>query len=132
MTNLNTPTHNTAANAYQTTGYTALSPIETVVALYRGIITNLDAAKISYQAKNLEEVCQLNEKTFRILAALQCHLDFEHGGDTAPALDKFYTALFIHLAKVLEAPDPAAEYTYLGQTTREVYDKWQILSNKME
>jgi len=122
-----------AAQAYQQTGQNAVNnPVEIVVALYEGILRNLEGAKNSYVENNLEKMCELNEKTFRILAALQSHLDFEKGGDTAPALDDFYRILFVRLAKVLEKDDPAQEYEYLKDNIRDVYSKWSLLAKKIE
>lgn len=132
MTNEQTKTYGNAAQAYQQAGQTALNPIEIVVALYEGILRNLEGAKNAYTASNLEEMCALNEKTFRILAALQSHLDFEKGGDTAPALNDFYKILFVRLAKVLEKDDPVAEFEYMQENVRDVYSKWSLLAQKAD
>jgi flagellar protein FliS len=120
-----------AAQAYQQAGHAALNPVEIVVALYEGMLRNLEGAKNAYTENNLEQMCLLNEKTFRILAALQSHLDFEKGGDTAPALNDFYKILFIRLAKVLEKDDPAKEFEYLKSNIRDIYSKWSLLARKV-
>jgi len=120
-----------AAQAYQQAGHTALNPVEIVVALYEGMLRNLEGAKTAYEEENLEQMCLLNEKTFRILGALQSHLDFEKGGDTAPALNDFYKIVFVRLAKVLEKDDPAQEFEYLKDNIRDIYSKWSLLAKKI-
>ncbi|MCK5384743.1 MAG: flagellar protein FliS [Alphaproteobacteria bacterium] len=131
MTTNQQEVYGNAAQAYQQTGQTALNPVEIVLALYEGILRNLEGAKNSYVENDLENMCALNEKTFRILAALQSHLDFEKGGDTAPALDDFYRILFMRLTKVLEKDDPAQEFDYLKSNVRDIYSKWSLLTKKI-
>ncbi|MFP4098543.1 MAG: flagellar export chaperone FliS [Alphaproteobacteria bacterium] len=130
MTNQENPYGN-AAQAYKQAGQKALNPVEIVVALYEGIIRNLDEAKAAYGGNDLEKMCRINEKTFRILSALQSHLDFEQGGDTAPALNDFYKIIFVRLTKILEHDDPAQEFDYLKNNVHEVYAKWSLLSRKI-
>lgn len=120
-----------ATNAYQKASEASMNPVEIVVALYQGILVNLDGAKTAYQERDWEKMCRLNEKSFRIMAALQCHLDYQKGGKTAPALDKFYTSLFVRLARVTETPDPYLEYVYLEGVVRDVYDQWKKLAHKV-
>lgn len=128
----NDPYRNQAFNAYQKAHEHGMNNVDIVVALYQGIIRNLEAARLAYQDNDLGKMCQTNQKTFRILAALQCHLDFEKGKDTAPALDNFYTAIFVRLAKVLERPDPAGEFRYLESNVRDVYAQWKKLAQKCQ
>lgn len=123
--------YSNAAQAYQQAGHAALNPVEIVVALYEGMLRNLEGAKNAYVERNLEQMCLLNEKTFRILAALQSHLDFEKGGNTAPALDNFYRIVFVRLANVLEKDDPAEEFEYLKSNIRDIYSKWSLLAKKI-
>lgn len=127
---MNEKPRNMAVNAYQKAQEHGLGPVDIVVALYQGMLKNIDAAKIAYQEKDLGKMCQMNEKTFRILAALQCHLDFEKGANTATALDVFYTAFFVRLTRVLESADPYHEYLYLEDTLRDVYGEWKKLAEK--
>ncbi len=123
--------YNNATKAYRQAGHAALNPVEIVVALYEGMLRNIEGAKNAYKENNLEQMCVLNEKTFRILAALQSHLDFEKGGKTAPALDDFYKIVFVRLAKVLERDNPCNEFDYIRSNIRDVYDKWSLLAKKM-
>lgn len=131
MTTNQQEVYGNAAQAYQQAGQKALNPVEIVVALYEGILRNLEGAKNAYAERNLEKMCALNEKTFRILGALQSHLDFEKGGDTAPALNDFYKIVFVRLAKVLEQEDPVAEFDYLKSNVRDIYSKWSLLAKKV-
>lgn len=123
--------YGTAAHAYQKAKDASLNPVEIVVALYDGILANLGEAKTAYQEQNWEQMCQLNEKSFRIMAALQCHLDHQKGGKTASALDSFYTSLFVRLARVMETTDPYMEYGYLEGVVQDVHNQWKKLAYKI-
>ncbi|MCK5375345.1 MAG: flagellar protein FliS, partial [Alphaproteobacteria bacterium] len=61
MTNQQNPSYDNAAQAYQQARHTALNPVEIVVALYEGMLRNLDGAKNAYESRELEKMCQLNE-----------------------------------------------------------------------
>lgn len=131
MINQQPNSYGNAAQAYKQVGQSALNPVEIVVALYEGILKNLEEAKNAYSEQNLEEMCLLNEKTFRILGALQAHLDFENGGETAPALNDFYKIVFVRLTNILQKEDPVSEFDYLRNNVRDVYEKWSLLSKKV-
>jgi flagellar biosynthetic protein FliS len=127
---MNEQPYNHAVSAYRKAQEHALHPVDIVVALYQGMLKNLNEAKVAYENRDLDKMCAINEKTFRILAALQCHLDFEQGKNTAITLDSFYTAFFVRLVRVLETPAPVQEYSYLEATLHDVYDEWKKLAEK--
>lgn len=113
-----------AASAYQGAHETHMSGYDVVVELYKGIIKNVGAAKTAYQDGDLEQMCKLNEKTTKILIALQSHLNHEQGGEAAAFLDSFYTGLFGQLMGVLRKEDPAAEFDAVLERIKPVYEIW--------
>lgn len=113
-----------AASAYQGAHETHMGGFDVVVELYKGIIKNVTAAKTAYQKGELEEMCKLNEKTTKILIALQSHLNHEQGGEAANFLDVFYTGIFGKLMSVLRKEDPAAAFDEILELIKPVYEIW--------
>lgn len=120
-----------AGKAYRARMSNGLSGIEIVVLLFEGMIKNLQAARLAYERRDLESMCVLNQKTINILMALQTHLDFENGGEAAQSLDRFYTSVFVHLTKVLEATDIEGEFRYIEGNVSDVYRYWQKLASRL-
>ena len=119
-----------AGKAYLTRMSDSVSSLEIVVLLYQGMIKNLIGARQAYACGDLETMCTLNQKTVNILMALQTHLDFKNGGEAAVALDRFYTSVFVHLTKVLEATDIEGEFRYIEGNVADVYRFWQKLASR--
>lgn len=117
-------------NAYQKSADNALSKIEIVLTLYRGMLRNIDAAKAAYIARDFEKMTALNEKTIAILVALQGNIDHEHGGDAGKNLNTFYTAVYLRLSNVLSKRDVATEYDYIHKNVKDVYTHWYNLYRK--
>ena len=113
-----------ASSAYQNIHETHMGGFDVVVELYKGIIRNTEAAKTAYQNGELEQMCKLNEKTTKILIALQSHLNHEQGGEAAAFLDSFYTGIFGQLMGVLRKEDPAAEFDQVLEYLKPVYEMW--------
>lgn len=118
------PSPEKAAMAYQKISHTSMSGFEIVVALYEGIIKNIEQAKNAYLEGKLDHMCNLNDKTYNILIALQSHLDFEKGGEEAQYLNQFYNSIFTTLSRVLRAPEPAAEFDKILIHIQPVYKRW--------
>lgn len=108
-----------------------LAPVEIVVALYQGLIRNIQAAKMAYHDRDLGKMCTHNQKAVNILIALQSHLDHEQGGTTAKALDQFYTAVFLNITKILDKSDPYSEFGIIEHHVEDVCSQWMSLSRKI-
>lgn len=119
-----------AATAYRTAYVNNVSGFEILIELYKGMIGNIEQAKLAYQAGQLEKMCRLNEKTTKILLALQSHLDFEQGGDAAVFLNKFYNSIFASLARILRSQHPEDDFDQMIVAMREVYQRWCDLSTE--
>ena len=117
-----------AATAYRDTYVSNISGMEIVVELYKGMISNIENAKNAYTAGHLEKMCHLNDKTFKILIALQSNLDYEKGGDAAVFLNQFYNSIFASLTKVLREKNPEQAFNQILASMRPVYQRWQEFS----
>lgn len=107
-----------------------MSKMEIVLALYRGMLNNIDAAKAAYLAKDFEKMCQMNDKSIAILVALQSHLDHKNGGAAVTNLNVFYTGVYMRLTSTLSKKDPAAEYDYIYRNIKDIYTHWLTLYKK--
>ncbi|MGB0719333.1 MAG: flagellar protein FliS [Bdellovibrionales bacterium] len=123
-TNADFQNYQKAASAYQSSSTGDLNGFEIVVELYKGILKNIEAAKTAYQAGELEEMVRLNDKTNKILVALQSHLNFEQGGEAAIFLNSFYNQIFARIVRVLRVDDTAAEYDQIAEAVKPVYEIW--------
>jgi flagellar biosynthetic protein FliS len=125
MTIENPKSHQDVAKAYQKTSHTDnMSGFQIIVALYEGMIRNIEQAKTAYKNNKLDEMSNLIVKTNKILIALQTHLDFEQGKDAADFLNNFYNSIFVSLTKILRKEDPVAEFDKILAYIQPVYRRW--------
>ena len=94
-----------AMGAYSKTNDESMNGFEVVVELYKGMMKNIREAKIAYEEGKLEEMVKINEKTNKILIALQSNINKEQGGEAAEFLNQFYNGLFAKLMRVLSAAE---------------------------
>ncbi|MGH1397646.1 MAG: flagellar protein FliS [Alphaproteobacteria bacterium] len=116
--------HQNASSAYRTAYETNMSGMEIVAELYKGIIKNLEEAKRHYKAEKLDEMCNVNEKTNKILIALQSHLNMEEGGEASQFLNTFYNGIFAKLTRILSNDDVVAAYDEIIENVKPVYKIW--------
>ena len=119
-----------AIGAYTAAKSNASSPVEIVVMLYEAMLRNIEGARVAYEARDLATMCRLNQKTFKILMALQTNLDFERGGTKAQALNQFYTAVFLHLSQVLTATEPSLTFRHISGHVRDVCEFWRKVADR--
>lgn len=110
--------------AYRSNYERNMSPHQILLELYKGILKNLDGAKIAYRNKDLGKMCQYNQKNFLIISALKDHIDKSSHSKFAEDLDNFYTVIFYRLAKILNFPEPLQEFERLENSVKEVYQFW--------
>ena len=113
-----------AATAYQDAYVNNMSGFDIIVELYKGMIKNLELAKAAYSKGDLEEVCHLNEKTSKILIALQSHLDFDQGKEAALFLNNFYNNIFVLLSRVFRQQHPEEQFDHILSHIKPVYEIW--------
>ena len=124
-------THNPyqkASQAYQKKSDETLTPLQIVVALYRGMIKNTKLAKQSWSNGQLDVMCQYIEKNFDILEALQSNLDMENGGEDSAFLNRFYTVIFSALTQAISKPDPGMYFDEITAYIQQVHDRWYALA----
>ena len=117
-----------ASQVYQRKNDEALTPLQIVVELYKGLILNAKLAKQAYGDKKLDVMCQYIEKNFSILEALQSNLDLENGGEDAAFLNRFYTVIFSSLSLATSKPDPSAYFDEIISYIQQVHDRWYALA----
>ncbi|MFA7276676.1 MAG: flagellar protein FliS [Pseudobdellovibrionaceae bacterium] len=113
-----------ATAKYKDTYERNLTPHQILLELYKGMLRNLREAKISYACGDLGNMCRINQKNFLIISALKEHIDKTSHSKMSEGLDKFYSILFVRLAKVLESDNPYEEYERLGNFVQDVYEFW--------
>ncbi len=120
--------YNKASQAYQRHSDNALSPLQIVVELYKGMLRNVRTAKESYQAGQLDVMSQNIIKTFDVLEALQGSLDLEKGGEDAAFLNRFYNVIFSALSMATAKPDPVKEFDGILAYIQQVHDRFAALA----
>lgn len=128
MTNKKTPNsnnpHASAASAYGIRQEANLSGFEVTAKLYEGMIRFVGQAKAAYKNNQLEDMVMYVQKTNKILAALQGHLNFEEGGEASVYLNDLYMEIFKRLTFVLRADDTEAEFDYVHELLSPVAKIW--------
>lgn len=121
-------THNPyskASRAYQQNNDENLSPTQIVAELYKGMIKFLLEAKTAYEQNKLDEMNNRIQRLLTVIETLQAHVDLENGGKDAAFLREFYIILSGRLGRVLDRPDPVAEFDQLIAYVKPVYERWQ-------
>lgn len=84
------PFRNHALAAYGSVANTESNPIQQIVMLYDGAIKFLRLAAADIEAGDITAKAEHINRVLDIVIYLQSILDFEHGGEVAPALDTLY------------------------------------------
>lgn len=91
--------------AYRTVANSETDPIQQVVMLYDGAIKFLRLAAADIAIRDLVAKAEHSDRALDIISYLQSILDFERGGEVAPALDLFYTTLSMQILSASAALD---------------------------
>ena len=94
--------------AYQQVQAQSRSPLELVVMLYDGALTNLAQARAADSRGDVRQRGTAISKTLAIVGALQETLDLEGGGSVAAELDRLYDYVTRRLLDVTIKRDAAA------------------------
>jgi flagellar secretion chaperone FliS len=95
-----------ALASYGRIANTEANPIKQIVMLYDGAIKFLKLAVADIEAKDIAAKAEHSNRALDIINYLQGILDFERGGEVAPALDNLYrsiTVLVIRASVELDA-----------------------------
>lgn len=75
------------------------NPMQQIIMLYDGASKFLRLAAADIVVGDLAAKAEHSNRALDIITYLQSILDFERGGDVAPALDLFYTSLMLQTLK---------------------------------
>lgn len=98
-------------------------PLQQIVMLYDGAIKFLRLAAADVDSRDMTAKAEHTARALDIVGYLQSILDFERGGEVAPALDALYssvTAITLHGSAHLEA----AELRRAAELLAPVRDAW--------
>ena len=96
-----------AAVSYGRMANAETNPLQQIVMLYEGAIKFLRQSAADIEAHDLHAKAEHTSRALDIISYLQSILDFERGGDAAPALDALYTsvsAMTLRASAALDAP----------------------------
>ncbi len=83
-------TRQRALHAYEQATET-IPPLRQIVMLYDGVLRRVEEARRAIGEGRIEDRYHALERAIAIFDALQNCLDFEHGGEVAQHLNRFYT-----------------------------------------
>lgn len=115
-------THSRVSAAYRSAAETH-PPARQIVMLHDGAIQRIQEAKAAIAARRIEARFNLVMKAHAIVGALQSCLDFDHGGEVAPLLDRFYGYVLGRLTLINLRDDPAI-CDELVRLLRQMRDSW--------
>jgi flagellar protein FliS len=117
--------------AYREASVQSASSVELVIMLYDMLIEDIRGAIDALREDNVEKRGEESKHGMLVLQQLQGSLDFEHGGETAIALERFYTMV---RGKLLEA-HLKSSLELMGEQIRlllEVRDTWREAAKQSE
>ena len=117
-----------ASKAYQKNNDEALSPLQIVVELYKGMLRNVREAKTCWQQGRLDVMTDYIIKTFNIIEALQANLDMVNGGEDAKFLNRFYNVVFSALSTATSKVEPEKEFDDIIAYIQQVHDRWYSMA----
>ncbi|MFL5337239.1 MAG: flagellar export chaperone FliS [Geminicoccaceae bacterium] len=97
--------HSRATAAYRDAK--AHPPARQIVLLHESAIRNLLDAKLAIAERRIEDRFHRVTRAHAIVGALQSSLDFEHGGEIAPLLDRLYDHILGRLMLINLQDDPS-------------------------
>lgn len=96
------------AAAYRNTSVQSSSPVELVVLLYDGAITQLSAARAAGDRNDAPARSTGISRALAIVAELQATLNLQEGGEIASSLDNLYVFVTGRLVDAMVGNDSAA------------------------
>jgi flagellar protein FliS len=96
-----------ALATYGRVANTETNPLQQIVMLYEGAIKFLNLAAADIEAGDIAAKAEHSNRALDIIGYLQSILDFERGGDVAPALDALYSITSLTILRASAALDAA-------------------------
>ncbi|MBL8207847.1 MAG: flagellar export chaperone FliS [Blastocatellia bacterium] len=109
--------------AYGRVANAETNPLQQIIMLYDGAVKFLRLAAADMMVGDLPAKAEHTNRALDIITYLQSILDFERGGDVAPALDLFYTSLMLQILKASAALD-SVQMGQAAELLQPVRDAW--------
>lgn len=116
-----------AAQAYQTAAET-VTAAQAIVMLYDGAIRRVSEARRAIGEKRIEDRYHSISRAYAIVNGLQCHLDFDAGGEVARLLDRYYTYILHRLTEV-NIQNDAGICDEILERLREMRSSWARIAD---
>lgn len=119
-----------AAEVYKNMGLEGTSQRELIAGVIRRIISNTYQAKDAYAARAIDQLCDINEKTFQILSIMRSEMaDYvslpdEEAAKTAKTMVRIFTDTLERLANVLAQKEPEKAFDMIIADLKPVYNAW--------
>lgn len=109
------------------TAVSTANPVQLVVLLYEGAVSDNASAKGEMERRNIAQKAQFINKAIDIIEGLRNALEFSQGGDIAVSLNDLYLYMVQRLSTANLKNDPAIldEVTAL---LRELLGAWEVLA----
>lgn len=109
--------------AYGKVANAETNPLQQIIMLYDGAIKFLRLAAADMVVSDVAAKAEHTNRALDIISYLQSILDFERGGEVAPALDLFYTSLMLQILKASAALD-SQQMEQAAELLSPVRDAW--------
>ena len=118
-------------NTYVQNHYTSMSPARIVLALYDGVLLNIQKAVFALEDKDLAGQGEGVSKALEVLAELQGSLNLEDGGEVGAALFRLYDYVTMELVRT-NMHDDREGLMRCGSLIQEVRDGWAEMMKSPE
>jgi flagellar protein FliS len=118
-------------SAYVQNHFTSMSPARVVLALYDGVLVNIQKAVASLEDSDLSSQGEAVSKALQIVAELQASLNLKDGGEVGAALFRLYDYVTMELVRS-NVHDDRDGLMMCGSLIQEVRDGWAEMMQSPE
>lgn len=118
-----------AAAEYRRTEIQSGTPLELVVRLYDGALSEMARAGAAMRAGDLPAKGEALSRSFAIIGELQASLDLTRGGDVAASLDSLYSYVTAKLTEANVKRDPDT-LDHLRSVLAPLRDAWRQIATE--
>ena len=118
-------------STYVQNHYNSMSPARVVLALYDGVLVNIQRAVDALDAKDLPVQGEAVSKSLQIVAELQASLNLDEGGEVGAALFRLYDYVTMELVRA-NMHDDRDGLMMCGSLIQEVRDGWSEMMQSPE
>ena len=118
-------------STYVQNHYNSMSPARVVLALYDGVLVNIQRAVDALDDKDLPVQGEAVSKSLQIVAELQASLNLDEGGEVGAALFRLYDYVTMELVRA-NMHDDRDGLMMCGSLIQEVRDGWSEMMQSPE